>query len=63
MDASHARPVEDHLEDQLANDHPPTGEPAPENQDKPQITVDPPSNPPAVSRESTSILMIELTTV
>jgi hypothetical protein len=39
MDASHARPVEDHPEDQFANDHPPTGEPAPENQDTPQIAV------------------------
>jgi hypothetical protein len=63
MDASHARPVEDHPEDQLANDYPPTGKPAPENQDNPQIAVDPPSDPPAVSRESTTILMIELTTV
>jgi hypothetical protein len=62
MDASHARPVKDHAEDQLTNDHPPIGKPAPENQDNPQTTVDPPSDPPAVSRESTTILMIELTT-
>jgi hypothetical protein len=62
MDASHARPVEDHPEDQLANDYPPTGKPAPENQDNPQTTINPPSDLPAVSRESTTILMIELTT-
>jgi hypothetical protein len=62
MDASHARPGKDHPEDRLANGHPPAGKPAPENQDIPQIAVDPPSDPPAVSRESTTILMIELTT-
>ncbi|CEJ62523.1 hypothetical protein PMG11_11020 [Penicillium brasilianum] len=47
MDASHARPVKDHAEDQLPNDHPPIGKTAPENQDNPQTTVDPPSDPPA----------------
>lgn len=65
MDASHAGPVEGHPEDQPANGHPTTGEPASDNQDRdnPQITVDPPSAPPPVSRESTTILMIQLTTV
>ena len=62
MDASHARPVKDYAEDQLLNNHPPTSKPAPENQDCPQTTVDLPSDPPTVSRESTTMSMIELTT-
>lgn len=63
MDASHSRSVEDLPEDQLANDHPLTGKPAPENQDSPQVAVDAPSDPPPVSRDSTTIVMIKLTTV
>jgi thiamine kinase-like enzyme len=55
MDASHTQPVEERLEDQPANGHPPTGDPIPNNEDHPQIEVDPPYSPATVSRESTSM--------